>query len=135
MKSLLGKLGVVLVGLSFLMITGCANPLSDLVRLKHEGKGKSVVYRVSVDQAWEIARRVLEWKGVEDINENRSEGYIVAKSGKTLFYTITVVGIWIEPIDKGRTKVTAIAKSKTSVDTILDLSEKEFHEGFALCAP
>jgi len=135
MKSLLGKLGVVLVGLSFLMITGCANPLSDLVRLKQEGKGKSIVYRVSVDQAWEIARRVLEWKGVEDINENRSEGYIVAKSGKTLFYSITVVGIWIEPIDKGRTKVTAITKSKTSVDTILDLSEKEFHEGFALCAP
>jgi len=32
MKSLLGKLGVVLVGLSFLMISGCANPLSDLVR-------------------------------------------------------------------------------------------------------
>jgi hypothetical protein len=40
MKSLSGKLGVVLVGLSFLMITGCANPLSDLVRLKQEGKGK-----------------------------------------------------------------------------------------------
>ena len=135
MKSLLGKLGVVLVGLSLLIITGCANRLGDLVRSKQEGKGKSIVYRVSVDQAWEIARRVLEWKGVDDINENRSEGYIVAKSGATLFYTVTVIGIWIEPIDKGRTKVTAITKSKTNVDTFLDLTESEFHDSFALCAP
>jgi hypothetical protein len=135
MKSTLGNRGVVLVGLWLLMITGCATPVSDLVKSKQEGKGKSVVYKVSVDQAWEIARRVLDWKGTHDINENRSEGYIVAKSGKTLFYTVTVIGIWIEPIDKGRTKVTAIAKTKTTVDTILDLSENEFHEGFALCAP
>jgi hypothetical protein len=131
----LSKLGVGLVGSSFLIITGCANPLGDLVRSKQEGKGKSIVYKVSVDQAWEIAKRVLGWKGIHDINENRSAGYIVAKSGETLFYTVTVIGIWIEPIDKGRTKVTAIAKSKTSVDTILDLSENEFHENFALCAP
>jgi len=135
MKSLLGKLGVVLVGLSLLIITGCANRLGDLVRSKQEGKGKSIVYRVSVDQAWEIARRVLEWKGVHDLSENRSEGYIVAKSGETLFYAVTVIEIWIEPIDQGRTKVTAIAKANTSVDTILDLSENEFHDSFALSAP
>jgi hypothetical protein len=135
MKFLSVKLGVVLVGLSFLMIAGCATPFSDLVRSKQEGKGKSIVYKVSVDQAWEIARRVLEWKGVEDINENRSEGYMIATSGATLLYTITEIGIWIEPIDKGRSKVTAITRSKTTVDTFLDISEKEFHEGFALFLP
>ncbi len=135
MKFFSVKLGVGLVGLSILIAAGCATPLSDLGKFKQEGKGKSIVYRVSVDQAWEIARRVLEWKGVHDINENRSEGYITAKSGKTLFYTVTVIGIWIEPVDKGRTRVTAIAKSSSSVDTILDLSENEFHDGFALWAP
>jgi hypothetical protein len=135
MKFLSGKLGVVLVGLWLFIMTGCATPFSDLVKAKQEGKGKSIVYRVSVDQAWEIARRVLEWKGVDDINENRAEGYIVAKSGKTLFYTVTVVGIWIEPVDKGRTKVTAITKSSSTVDTILDLSENEFHDSFALSTP
>jgi hypothetical protein len=135
MKFLSVKLSVGLAGLSLLMIAGCVTPVSDLVKSKQEGKGKSVVYRVSVDQAWEIARRVLEWKGVHDITENRSEGYIVAKSGKTLFYTVTVVGIWIEPVDKSRTRVTAIAKSSSTVDTILDLSENEFHDSFALSAP
>lgn len=135
MKFLPVKLGVVFVGLSFLMMAGCSIPFSDLVKSKQEGKGKSVVYNVSVDQAWEIARRVLEWKGVHDVNENRSEGYIVAKSGKTLFYTVTLVGIWIEPVDKDRTRVTVIAKSSSSVDTFLDLNEREFHDNFALSAP
>jgi hypothetical protein len=135
MKFFSVKLGVGLVGLSLLIIAGCATPFNDLVKSKQEGKGKSVVYRVSVNEAWEIARRVLEWKGVDDIKENRAEGYIVAKSGKTLFYTVTVVGIWIEPVDKGRTKVTAIARSNSTVDTILDLSENEFHDSFALSAP
>jgi len=135
MEFLSVKLGGVLVGLSLLMIAGCATPVSDLIKSKQEGKGESIVYRVSVDQAWEIARRVLEWKGVHDLSENRSEGYIVAKSGETLFYAVTVIEIWIEPIDKGRTKVTAIAKANTSVDTILDLSENEFHDSFALSAP
>lgn len=135
MKFFSVKLGVGFAGLSLLIIASCGTQFSDLIKSKQEGKGKSIVYRVSVDQAWEIARRVLEWKGVHDITENRSEGYIVAKSGKTLFYTVTVVGIWIEPVDKGRTKVTAIAKSNTSVDTFLDLSENEFHNTFALSAP
>jgi hypothetical protein len=134
MKSLLGKLGVVLVALSFLILTGCANTFSDLVRSKGEGKGTSRVYNVNVDRAWEIARRIFKWEGIDDIRENRSEGYMVIKSGETWFYKVNVMGVWIEPIDKVQSKVTVIAKSETSVDTILGLSETDFHEMFALFA-
>jgi hypothetical protein len=128
------KLGVFLVALSFLILTGCANTFSDLVRSKEEGKGTSRVYKVNVDQAWEIAKRVLKWEGMDDIKENRSEGYVVIKSGSTLFYKITLMGVWIEPVDKVQSKVTVITKSKTSVDTFLGLSETDFHELFALFA-
>ena len=134
MKSLSGKLGVVLVALSFLILSGCANTLSDLVRSKEEGKGKSRVYNVSVDRAWKIAKSVLQWEGTGVIKENRSEGYMVFESGETLFYKVNLMGVWIEPIDKVQSKVTVIAKSKTSVDTILGLTETDFHEMFALFA-
>jgi len=113
----------------------CVNLLSYFLRSKEEGKGNCIVYKVSVDQAWEIAKTVLEWNGIEEIKENRSEGYMTGKSGATLFYTITEIGIWIEPIDKGRSKVTAITRSRSTVDTFLDISEKEFHDGFALFLP
>ena len=134
MESLLGRVGVVLVALLLLILVGCANTFSDLVRSKEEGKGTSRVYKVNVHQAWEIAKRVLQWEGTGEIKENRSEGYMVINSGSTLFYKITVIGVWIEPIDKIQSKVTVITKSKTSVDTILELSEKGFHESFALFA-
>ena len=132
MKSLLGRLGVVLVALWFLILTGCANTFSDLVRSKEEGKGTSRVYKANVDQAWEIAKRVLQWETTGEIKENRSEGYMVIKSGSTLLYDITLIGVWIEPIDKVQSKVTVITKSKTSIDTILGLSETDFHKSFAL---
>jgi hypothetical protein len=133
-KLLSGKLGVVLVALSLLILTGCTNTFSELVRSKEEGKGKSRVYKVNVDRAWEIAKSIFQWEGTGDIRENRSEGYMVIKSGSTWFYEITLIGVWIEPIDKVQSKVTVIAKSKTSVDTFLGLSETDFHEMFALFA-
>lgn len=134
MKLLSGKLGVVLVALSLLILTGCANTFSELVRSKEEGKGKSRVYKVNVDRAWEIAKSVFQWEGTGDIRENRSEGYMVIKSGSTWFYKVNLMGVWIEPIDKVQSKVTVIAKSRTSLDTFLGLSETDFHEMFALFA-
>ena len=134
MKSLLVRVGVVFVALSLLILVGCASTFSDLVRSKEEGKGTSRVYKVNVDQAWEIAKRVLQWEGTGEIKENRSEGYMVINRGSTLLYTITLIGVWIEPIDKNQSKVTVITKSKTSADTIRGLSEKDFHESFALFA-
>jgi hypothetical protein len=132
MKLPSGKLGVFLVALSLLILAGCANTFSTLVRSKEEGEGTSRVYKVNVDQAWEIARRVSQWEGIGDISENRSEGYMLIKSGADWFYEGTLIGVWIEPIDKDQSKVTVITKSKRSVDTFRGISETDFHKGFAL---
>jgi hypothetical protein len=131
-KLLSGKLRVVPVALSFLILTGCANTFSDLVRSKEEGKGTSRVYKVNVDQAWEIAKRVSQWEGIGEIKESRSEGYMLIKSGADWFHKGTLIGVWIEPVDKDRSKVTVITKSKRSADTFLGISETDFHKSFAL---
>jgi hypothetical protein len=102
------------------------------VRSKVEGEGMSRVYKVNVDQAWEIAKRVSRWEGIGDIKENRSEGYRLFKSGADWFYKGTLIGVWIEPIDQVQSKMTVIIKLKRSVDAFRRLNETDFHKAFAL---
>jgi len=134
MKLLSDELGVFLAALSFLILAGCATTFGDLVRSKEAGEGMSSVYKVNVDRAWGIAKRVSQWEGIAAIRENRAEGYMLMKSGADWYYKGTLIGVWIEPIDKDQSKVTVITKSRRSVDTFRRLSEVEFHKTFALFA-
>jgi hypothetical protein len=133
-KLLLDKLGVFLVALSFLVLSGCANTFSDLVRSKENGEGMSRVYKVNRDRAWEIAKRVTQWEGIGEIKENPSEGYMLIKSGADWYDKGTLIGVWIEPVDKDQSKVTVVTKAKRSTDTFRRLGEIDFHKSFALFA-
>ncbi len=132
MRSLSYKLGVFLIALSLLILAGCANTFSELVRSKEAGEGMSRVYKVNVDRAWEIAKRVSQWEGIGEIKEDRAEGYMLIKSGADWYYKGTLIGVWIEPVDKDQSKVTVVTKAKRSVDTFRRLSETDFHKSFAL---
>ena len=132
MKWLSDKWGFFLVALSFLIFAGCATTFGDLVRSKEAGEGMSRVYKVDADRAWEVAKRVSQWEGIGDIRENRAEGYMLIKSGADWYYKGTLIGVWIEPIDKDQSKVTVITKSRRSTDTIRRMSEVDFHKSFAL---
>jgi len=115
-------------------LTSCATTMSDLVRHKELGEGTSRVYPVNVQQAWEIARKVLDWEGIGAYEDHRAEGYVLITSGATWFYKGTLIGIWVDPVDNTQSKVTVITKSKRSMDTIVGLTERDFHENFALFA-
>jgi hypothetical protein len=132
MNLLSGKSWVLRVALSFLILAGCANTYSELVRSKEAGEGMSRVYKVSADRAWEIAKRVSQWEGIGEIEENRAEGYMLIKSGADWYSKGTLIGVWIEPISKDESKVTVVTKAKRSVDTFRRLSEADFHKSFAL---
>ncbi len=115
-------------------LTTCATSMSDLVRYKEMGEGTSRVYPVTVQQAWEIARKVLDWEGIGTYEDHRAEGYVLITIGTTWFYRSNFMGIWVEPIDNAQSKVTVIEKSKRSVDTFVGPTERDFHENFALFA-
>jgi hypothetical protein len=134
MRLLSDKLGIFVVALSFLILAGCANTFSDLVISKEKGEGMSRVYKVNGDRAWDIAKRVSQWEGIGEIKENQAEGYMLIKSGADWYYKGTLIGVWIEPIDKDQSKVTVVTKAKRSMDTFRRLSEKDFHKSFALFA-
>ena len=79
--------------------------MSDVAKAKEEGKGTSQIYPVSADQAWEIAMTVFRWEGADAIEQHRSDGYMLTSSGMNLVSSGTVMGAWIEPVDRKSTKV------------------------------
>ena len=108
--------------------SGCATT-NDIVRVKESGsEGTSKVYSVSVDQAWEIAKTVFRWEGVDAIEEHKAEGYMLTSSGPNLISWGAVMGAWIERVDDSDTKVTVVTKRRLSTNVATTLMESTFHK-------
>jgi len=69
--------------LSFLILAGCANTFIDLVRAKANGEGMGRVYKVDRDRAWEVAKRIMQWEGIGEIEENESEDICSLRAAQT----------------------------------------------------
>jgi hypothetical protein len=82
----------------YLLVGGCATTVDDLIRDRYEGR--SAVYPVSHDKAWEITRTVLLEAGAKpaEIEED--------PAGNVINW-VSVLGVFIEPVDTERTRVTA----------------------------
>lgn len=106
--------------------------MSDVVRSKEQGKGTSRIYRVNVDQAWEIAKMVFHLEQTDAVEEHRSEGYMLTSIRETLVRWGAVMGIWIEPVNDDSTRVTVVIRRKNPIDVFPPLTETDFHEDFEL---
>jgi PBP1b-binding outer membrane lipoprotein LpoB len=117
-------------GLLFLLLLlgGCST-MGDVVRAKDQGTSK--IYPVNSEQAWMIAKAVFRWEGADAIEEHKDEGYMLTSSGMNLVSMGTVMGAWIDPIDKEDTKVTVVTKRRISTDLATTLTETTFQKRFA----
>ena len=122
----------IIVLLSFVaLLNGCAT-MDDVVQVKEAGtEGTTKVYPVNADQAWEISKTVFRWEGSDAIEEHRDEDYMLTSSGPNLVSWGTVMGAWIEPVDKENTKVTVVTKRRVSVNIATTLTEGTYHKRFA----
>ncbi len=107
--------------------TGCAS-MGDVMKAKNEGT--SQVYPVTTDQAWKIAMTVFRWEGADAIEEHKDEGYMLTSSGMNLVTVGTLMGAWIEPVDKDNTKVTVVTKRRIATDLATTLTESTFQRRF-----
>lgn len=82
----------------YLLAAGCAATVDDLIRERYEGR--SAVYPLGRDAAWEITRTVLLEAGAKrgEIEEDQAENVI---------NWVSVLGVFIEPVDQEKTRVTA----------------------------
>ncbi len=115
--------------LLLLALLGGCSTMGDVVKAKDEGTSK--VYPVNAEQAWMIAKAVLRWEGADAIEEHKDEGYMLTSSGMNLVSMGTVMGAWIDPIDKESTKVTVVTKRRISTDLATTLTETTFQKRFA----
>ena len=122
----------VIIFLSYVaLFTGCAT-MNDVVQVKEAGtEGTMKVYPVNADQAWEISKTVFRWEGSDAIEEHRDQGYMLTSSGINLVSWGTVMGAWIEPVDKNNTKVTVVTKRRVTINIATTLTEGTYHRRFA----
>ncbi len=123
---------VLVVFLSFAaLLSGCST-MNDVVRVKEAGtEGTTETYAVTADQAWEISKAVFRWEGSDAIEEHRDKGYMLTSSGMNMVSWGTVMGAWIEPIDKDNTKVTVVTKRRLTMNAFTTLTEGTYHRTFA----
>jgi hypothetical protein len=127
--------GMKIMGCLLILIcaSGCAT-MSDVVRAKAQGKGTSRVYRVNADRAWEISKMVFRFVQAEAVEEHRSEGYMLARIGKSSVSWGAVMGVWIEPVDDDSTRVTVVIKRINPAELLVLLKETDFHDDFELAS-
>jgi len=120
-----GALVITLLGLA-----GCQT-LGDVIWTHDHGGGTVHVYPIDANQAWQIALTVFRWEGAEAIDEDRTQGYMLATRGSHLPTTGAVMGAWIAPAGEGQTKVTVITKRRFAADIATPLTETTFQKRFA----
>lgn len=109
-------------------VAGCST-MTDVLKAKDEGR--SEVYAVNADQAWNIAKTVFRWEGTDAIEEHRDQGYMLTSSGMNMVSWGAVMGAWVDPVDKDHTKVTVVTKRRLSMNVATTLTETTFHKRFA----
>ena len=127
-KKLITFIGLVISVLAF---TGCQS-INDVIVAKQNGSdGTSVEYAINKDDAWNIAKTVLRWRGVDAIEEHIDRGYMVTSTGMSVGTAGTVIGVWIESgSGPNLTKVTVITKRRIATNLITSMTEGGFHTAY-----
>ena len=99
--------GLIIIILTTLLATGCST-LADTKR--SEGDGRRVVYSKSMDEIWPLTVYALNDLGLDVIEENKSQGYLLAKKGMSLLSYGENVAIFLKKVDNSTTTVEVISK-------------------------
>jgi hypothetical protein len=128
--------GILLVGsmtmaLAAGPLTGCKTvTMGDVIADHQAGGGSSVTYPVDLDQAFEIARTVLKWEVGEHIDSHHDERHLLVHAPENGIYSDTFIGVWVDDVSAGSTKVTAITRRMKPLGATA-LTERTFHRRFA----
>jgi len=114
--------------LLLLLLSACAG--RDTIKQAYtDGKGTSETYGIDSKTAFELCRTVLYWEGAKTVDEFPDEQYMMCRiSGG---YGCGV-GVWINAVEEGKSKVTVITKRNVSMSLTTGLTETTFQRDLAL---
>ena len=105
------------------LATGCST-LAETRDAK--GSGLSRVYDAPVETVWKKMLAVVSDADLQLVNDNRAEGYILAKSGVTALSYGEKVATFIEPADGAtKTRVEVVSKKVIATNIFAPSWEKE----------
>lgn len=123
------RMTVLVLLVALVWATGCVTR-ANVVLAKDDGT--SQIYHINRIRAWKIAKTVFHWEGDEALEEHRSQGILVVRSGGGKWTPWGgLKAAWVERVDRIHTKVTVVSKSYLGVDVGMSSSEAKFHERFA----
>jgi hypothetical protein len=93
------------------------------------GDGDRKTYSVTVDQAWEISKRVLLWEKAGSIEEYREKNHLMASFGMSAVSWGSRAGVWIEKTGE-ESAVTVVCKRKMALGIATRMTESTFHRWF-----
>jgi hypothetical protein len=114
-------------GVAAFLFASCAS-MSSVVEQKNDGTAR--IYEVGQKRAWEIVQTILRWVDVEEVEEHRSDNYVLASTGANLISYGSVLGVWVEPVSDRATKITIVSKRRMSTNVASGMKESTFHDYF-----
>jgi len=101
------SIALMLLAVLPLLLTGCAT-LSDAQKAR--GSGPSRVYAASFEAIWSAMPAAIATAGLQNVEANKKEGYMLAQRGVTALSYGENVAIFMEPVGKKQTKVEVVTK-------------------------
>lgn len=105
MKNSFLKISLIFIAISFLQ---ACTTLADA--RKAEGDGVRKIYTASVDATWDAAVKALEKLKLEIATQNKSEGYILAQRGMSLFSAGENVAVFVKKKNASESEVEVVSK-------------------------
>ena len=124
MKSHITIISILLI----LFFSGCAT-MTDVLKDKEEGT--AAVYDIDKDTAWDVAKTVLRWEDCETIEENKLSNYMLTTVGQNFVSEGTLIGVWVEPVENDKSKITVVTKRKVQTNIATGLTETTFQESYS----
>jgi len=122
------KLSLLFALIFSVTIAGCAS-MSEVLTSKDDGT--SVNYPIGFDQSWDAAITVLRWEDCETIEQHKSQGYMLTTVGQNFISSGSLIGVWVDKIDKNNSKVTIVSKRRMKTELATGLTEGTFQSRFA----
>jgi uncharacterized protein YcfJ len=112
--------------LMFLVLAGCRS-IPEM-----RAQGRTEIYPIPSDQAWNIALAVFRWEGASKVEERRVEGYMVTASARGPDGDRMLMVAWIEQLAETQTKVTVVTERRVGAKLIATVTDEiRFHRRFA----
>jgi uncharacterized lipoprotein len=108
--------GIQLLFVVLLLSTGGCTTVYDARDAK--GFGIPRVYDASFDTVWDAIPKAMSRWGLDVLDENEQERYILAVKGATLFSFGENVAVFVDKVDDKRTRVEVVSKKAMEINLL-----------------